>query len=70
MGRLLDALRTGFDFVLIDTGPGLAMADVLLLAPRVDGFVVVADAAAHRGTTFPTFGHVSSRPAAGSSVGS
>ena len=46
MGRLLDALRTGFDFVLIDTGPGLAMADVLLLAPRVDGFVVVADAAA------------------------
>ena len=46
MGRLLDALRTGFDFVLIDTGPGLEMADVLLLAPRVDGFVVVADAAA------------------------
>jgi capsular exopolysaccharide synthesis family protein len=46
MGRLLDTLRTGFDFVLIDTGPGLEMADVLLLAPRVDGFVVVADAAA------------------------
>ncbi len=46
MSRLLDALRTGFDFVLIDTGPGLEMADVLLLAPRVDGFVVVADAEA------------------------
>jgi protein-tyrosine kinase len=45
MRKLLDVLRTGFDFILLDTGPGLVLADVLLLAPLVDGFIVVADAA-------------------------
>lgn len=44
MGRLLIALRTRFDFVLLDTGPGL-VADALFLAPHTDGLIVVADAA-------------------------
>jgi receptor protein-tyrosine kinase len=44
MGRLLASLRTTFDFVLLDAGPGL-VADVLFLAPHVDGVIVVADAA-------------------------
>jgi capsular exopolysaccharide synthesis family protein len=44
MRRLLAELRTRFDFVLLDAGPGL-VADVLFLAPHVDGIIVVADAA-------------------------
>ena len=44
MGRLLAALRTRFDFVLLDAGPGL-VADALFLAPHADGMIVVADAA-------------------------
>ena len=44
MGRLLAALRARFDFVLLDTGPGL-VADALFLAPHTDGLIVVADAA-------------------------
>lgn len=44
MRRLLAELRTRFDFVLLDAGPGL-VADVLFLAPHVDGVIVVADAA-------------------------
>jgi capsular exopolysaccharide synthesis family protein len=44
MGHLLAALRTRFDFVLLDAGPGL-VADALFLAPHADGMVVVADAA-------------------------
>jgi capsular exopolysaccharide synthesis family protein len=44
MGRLLTALRTRFDFVLLDAGPSL-VADVLFVAPHADGVIVVADAA-------------------------
>ena len=36
MGRLLAALRARFDFVLLDTGPGL-VADALFLAPHPTG---------------------------------
>ena len=43
MAHLLDELSTGLDFVLLDTSPGLVVADVLFLAPRVDGFIVVSD---------------------------
>jgi len=41
--RLLAELRTRFDFVLLDAGPG-SVADVLFLAPHGDGVIVVADA--------------------------
>ena len=44
MGQLLADLRSGFDFVLVDAGPGL-VADVLFLVPHADGVIVVADAA-------------------------
>ena len=44
MGRLVAAMRTRFDFVLLDAGPGL-VADALFLAPHADGMIVVADAA-------------------------
>ena len=44
MGRLLASLRTRFDFVLLDAGPGL-VADILFVAGHADGVIVVADAA-------------------------
>jgi polysaccharide biosynthesis transport protein len=43
MGRLAAGLRTRFDFVLLDAGPGL-VADALFLGPHTDGMIVVADA--------------------------
>jgi capsular exopolysaccharide synthesis family protein len=44
MIRLLEALRAHADYVLLDTPPVLAVADALLLAPRTDGVIVIADA--------------------------
>lgn len=44
MRQLLAELRSRFDFVLLDAGPGL-VADVLFLVPHTDGVIVVADAA-------------------------
>ena len=48
MAHLLDGLSAGLDFVLLDTSPGLVVADVLFLAPLVDGFIVVSDARTSR----------------------
>ena len=42
--RLFAELRSRFDFVLLDAGPGL-VADVLFLVRHADGIIVVADAA-------------------------
>jgi capsular exopolysaccharide synthesis family protein len=44
MTDLMDELSTRFDFALMDTSPGSETADVLFLAPLVDGFILVADA--------------------------
>ena len=44
MRRLLDALRTAFDRVLLDTPPVLPLADVAILAPMVDGTLMVVRA--------------------------
>ena len=44
MRRLLDALRTRFDRVILDTPPVLALADVAVLAPLVDGSLMVVRA--------------------------
>lgn len=44
MRRLLDALRTRFDRVIIDTPPVLPLADVAVLAPMVDGALMVVRA--------------------------
>jgi non-specific protein-tyrosine kinase len=41
MGALLKTLREKFDFVLIDTPPVLAVTDAAVLAPRVDGLIMV-----------------------------
>lgn len=38
---LLDAVSEEYDVVLVDTPPSLLASDALLLAPRVDGIVVV-----------------------------
>ena len=44
MRRLLDALRTRFDRVILDTPPVLPLADVAVLAPMVDGSLMVVRA--------------------------
>lgn len=44
MGELLADLRDVSDFVIIDTSPILPVADALVLAPLVDGVLLVADA--------------------------
>jgi Mrp family chromosome partitioning ATPase len=44
MDVLLDQLRSVADFVIVDTPPVLAVSDVLVLAPKVDGVLIVADA--------------------------
>jgi capsular exopolysaccharide synthesis family protein len=44
MRRLLDQLRTRFDRVILDTPPVLPLADVAVLAPMVDGTLLVVRA--------------------------
>jgi protein-tyrosine kinase len=44
MRRLLDHLRTRFDRVILDTPPVLPLADVAVLAPIVDGALLVVRA--------------------------
>ena len=44
MRRLLDQLRTRFDRVILDTPPVLPLADVAMLAPLVDGSLMVVRA--------------------------
>jgi len=46
MRHALDALRTRFDRVLVDVPPILPLADVSVLAPQVDGVVLVVRAGA------------------------
>jgi capsular exopolysaccharide synthesis family protein len=45
MDAFLDQLRKSADFVILDTAPVLAVADALILAPKADAVVIVADAA-------------------------
>lgn len=44
MRRMLDYLRTRFDRVILDTPPVLPLADVAVLAPLVDGALMVVRA--------------------------
>ncbi len=44
MRRMLDYLRTRFDRVILDTPPVLPLADVAIVAPLVDGSVMVVRA--------------------------
>src|SRR5206468_7010205 len=44
MRRLVDHLRTRFDKVILDTPPVLPLADVAVLAPLVDGILMVVRA--------------------------
>jgi len=44
MRRLLDQLRTRFDRIILDTPPVLPLADVAVLAPLVDGTLLVVRA--------------------------
>lgn len=45
MDALLTQLRRVADFVILDTPPTLVVSDALVLAPKVDAVIVVADAA-------------------------
>jgi capsular exopolysaccharide synthesis family protein len=44
MARLLDRLRSDYDLVIIDSAPVNLVVDPVLLAPRVDGVLLVARA--------------------------
>src|SRR5262245_26236413 len=44
MEALLSQLRSTADYVVIDTAPALVVTDAMIVAPRVDGVVVVVDA--------------------------
>ena len=44
MEALLSHLRATADYVVIDTAPALVLTDAMIVAPRVDGVVVVVDA--------------------------
>ncbi|MEX2274170.1 MAG: polysaccharide biosynthesis tyrosine autokinase [Actinomycetota bacterium] len=54
MERFMEDLRTA-DFIVIDSAPVLAVSDALILAPRSDGAVIVADAAT---TSRSAAGHI------------
>jgi polysaccharide biosynthesis transport protein len=41
---VLGHLRSSADYVVIDTPPALIVSDAMIVAPRVDGVVVVVDA--------------------------
>lgn len=44
MDALLDQLRRAADYVILDTAPVLAVSDTLILAPKCDALIAVADA--------------------------
>jgi Mrp family chromosome partitioning ATPase len=44
MGRLLNVLKTNFDFILIDSPPILQSTEAELIAPWVEGVVLVINA--------------------------
>ena len=44
MESLLMHLRSSADYIVIDTPPALVVTDAMIVAPRVDGVVVVVDA--------------------------
>ncbi|EKD38669.1 MAG: chromosome partitioning ATPase, partial [uncultured bacterium] len=44
MGYLLEILKNKFDMVILDSSPVAPTSDALLLAPQVDGVVVVIKA--------------------------
>jgi len=46
MRRVIDALRSRFDRVVIDTPPALPLADVAVVAPMADGVLLVVRAGA------------------------
>jgi protein-tyrosine kinase len=48
MRQLVDALRSHYDWVLIDTPPVLAMADTAVLCPLVEGVILIVASEASR----------------------
>jgi succinoglycan biosynthesis transport protein ExoP len=44
MELLLEQLRSTADYVVVDTAPALIVSDAMIVAPRVDGVLVVVDA--------------------------
>src|SRR5205085_3000320 len=44
MAEILSLLRNGAEYVLIDTPPIIAVTDAAVLAPRVDGVLLVVNA--------------------------
>jgi polysaccharide biosynthesis transport protein len=49
MQSLLELLRSTADYVVVDTAPALFVSDPMIVAPRVDGVLVVVDADATTG---------------------
>jgi capsular exopolysaccharide synthesis family protein len=44
MGEIIALLRSGAEYILIDTPPIIAVTDAAVLAPRVDGVILVVNA--------------------------
>jgi capsular exopolysaccharide synthesis family protein len=44
MGEIIALLRNGAEYILIDTPPIIAVTDAAVLAPRVDGVILVVNA--------------------------
>lgn len=44
MAQLLDQARRGYDYVVLDMPPALMVPDCMLMARRVDGFLIVVSA--------------------------
>lgn len=46
VGRLIDEMKFYYDLILVDTAPLLPVSDPMLLAPKMDGIVLVVKAGA------------------------
>ncbi len=62
MQSILDSLRTGFDVVIVDSSPIRMFSDPLVLASRVDGTILVAEARSTSGESLKAAAELLSGP--------
>ena len=62
MQSILDSLRTGFDVVIIDSSPIQMFSDPLVLASKVDGTILVAEARSTSGESLKAAAETLSGP--------
>lgn len=62
MQSILDSLRTGFDVVIVDSSPIRMFSDPLVLASKVDGAILVAEARSTSGESLKAAAEMLSGP--------